>query len=93
MDTHGNAIGGVRTTYVDVPTAAYHTCVMLSGYKVPFSRERLAELYASPEDYVSRVDRRLDELVRDGWYLEEDAEEIRSEARMIADKWSSEGVF
>ena len=93
IDSNGNAIGGVRTTSVDVPVAAYHTCVMLSGYKVPFASERLAELYESPEDYVSRVNRRLDQLVRDGWYLEEDAEEIRNEAAVIASEWSQNGAF
>ena len=91
-DADGNAIGGVRTTYVDVPVATYHTC-MLSGYKAPFSHERLAEVYGSPEEYVSLVDRRLDALIRDGWYLEEDAEEIREEAAAIASKWSRDGAF
>ena len=92
LDADGNAIGGVRTTYVDVPVATYHTC-MLSGYKAPFPHERLAEAYDSPEEYVSRVDRRLDELIRDGWYLEEDAEKIRKEAVMIANEWSRDGAF
>ncbi len=82
-DANGNAIGGVRTTYLDVPIATYHTCA-LSGYEVPFSRQELAELYPSPSDYVSRVNRRLDELVRQGWYLKEDADEIRAEAVDIA---------
>ena len=66
---------------------------MLSGYKAPFSHERLAEAYDSPEEYVSLVDRRLDALIRDGWYLEEDAEEIREEAAAIASKWSRDGAF
>ena len=92
LDADGNAIGGVRTTYVDVPVATYHTC-MLSGYKVPFSHERLAEVYGSPEEYVTRVDQRRDELTRDGWYLEEDAEEIRKEAAMVASEWSRDGAF
>lgn len=92
MGADGNAIGGVRTTHVDVPLATYHTC-MLSGYKAPFSHERLAEAYDSPEEYVSLVDRRLDELTRDGWYLEEDAEEIREEAAAIASKWPRDGAF
>ena len=93
VDTSGNAIGGVRTTSMDVPIAAYHTCVMLSGYKVPFSRERLTELYSSPEDYVSRVNRRVNELVQEGWYLKEDAEEVRKEAALIASEWTRNGVF
>ena len=81
VDTSGNAI------------AAYHTCVMLSGYKVPFSRERLTELYGSPEDYVSLVNRRVNELIQEGWYLKEDAEEVRKEAALIASEWTRNEVF
>lgn len=92
LDAHGNAVGGVRTTYLDVPIATYHTC-MLSGYEVLFSKPRLAELYRSPDDYVTRVNRRLDELVRQGWYLKEDADEMRSEAARIAREWTRDGVF
>ena len=92
VDENGNAVGGVRTTYLDVPIAAYRTC-MLSGYEVPFSPQRLAELYQSSGDYVKHVNRRLDELIREGWYLEEDAQEIRTEAVQIALDWGRDGAF
>ena len=92
VDENGNAVGGVRTTCLDVPIAAYRTC-MLSGYEVPFSPQRLAERYQSSGDYVNQVNRRLDELIREGWYLEEDAQEIRTEAAQIALDWGRDGAF
>jgi hypothetical protein len=85
-DTYGNALGGIRSTYVDVPIATYETCSAnpLAGFQVPFSAQRLAELYSSGDAYVRAVNRRVDELVREGWYLEEDADDIRADAVEIA---------
>ena len=42
---------------------------------------------------IAWVDQRRDELTRDGWYLEADAEEIRKKAAMIASEWSRDGAF
>jgi hypothetical protein len=93
MDEHGNAVGGIRHTYVDVPTASYsplndyapppapadYNCTVY-GSTFEFSAEKLAGLYNNRGDYVNQVDRRLNELVRDGWLLSEYAQEFRVEA-------------
>lgn len=85
-DEHGNAVGGVRNTVVDVPTATHSPyndgddyCAFF-GSQVPFSTETLVDLYGDHETYVERVDRRLCELVDDGWLLEADADALREEA-------------
>jgi hypothetical protein len=90
-DEFGNALGGVRTSYFEVPIATYVSsstnnpampsarCDMI-GYQLKFSKEQLVELYRNHGGYVSRVNRYLDKLVREGWYLKEDADELRVEA-------------
>jgi hypothetical protein len=84
-DAHGNALGGVRTPFVDVPIATFvptdtvaHTtplsgfCI-LDGYNVPFDDATLAALYRNHGDYVSRFALGSIGLVRDGFWLVPDA--------------------
>lgn len=49
------------------------------GSEESFSRDVLRRLYKDHDDYA-RFARRLDELVRDGWFLADDAAELQSEA-------------
>ncbi|TVV75739.1 alpha/beta hydrolase domain-containing protein [Sphingomonas solaris] len=96
-DEFGNPRGGVRTTTLDVPVATYALCdtgkktsINPAGidfgaaYMIPFTPERLKQLYPTPQTYLTKVDRRLDQLVRDGWYLKEDADEARAKAAEYA---------
>jgi hypothetical protein len=66
-DAFGNALGGVRTPFLDVPTATFFPtdtvahvttfsgfCI-LYGYSVPFSEDTLQSLYRNHGDYVSEV--------------------------------------
>jgi hypothetical protein len=92
-DRHGNTRGGLRSIQLDVPTARYVAvstrnpeyrgelarCDMIA-HRVPFPRETLETLYGTPEGFVRSVELRADELVKQGWYLAEDAEEIKREA-------------
>ena len=67
-DANGNAVGGVRTPYVDVPTARWVGAreaadptapgfgCFFEGYKISFSREKLQELYPTHDDYVMNVE-------------------------------------
>jgi hypothetical protein len=86
-DRHGNAVGGVRSTYVDVPVGTYSprntgadgNCTVLGSQQL-FTATQLRDLYGDHETYVRRVHRRLDRLVRQGWYRPELAAELRREA-------------
>jgi hypothetical protein len=84
----GNGLGGVRSVHVDVPATTFFTCVGLGTYEVPFSGEKLTSLYPTRDAYVSAVNRRLEELIRDGWLLPADAEEVRSEAIETSRSWT-----
>jgi hypothetical protein len=87
LDEHGNPLGGVRTTYTDVPTARYFpnqpapggSCSDL-GAQERFSPEKLESLYGSHGGYANRVVRRANDLERDGWLLPADAREADLEA-------------
>lgn len=88
LDSYGNAVGGLRSPYLDVPIATYSmgptsgvpfTCLVL-GYKTPFSKEQLQQLYPNHGDYVSKVVQNTQQLVKDGFLLEKDASKIKTEA-------------
>jgi hypothetical protein len=48
---------------------------------VPLKTETLQRLYTGKDDYVARVERRLNELIAQGWFLEEYAADVRADAR------------
>ncbi|HEV8395815.1 MAG TPA: alpha/beta hydrolase domain-containing protein [Vicinamibacterales bacterium] len=94
LDEFGNAKGGIRNVYVDVPvaangvmgkgkTTAQDRLCLLAGTKVPLKPEILQRLYKGKDDYVAKVDRRLKELVNAGWFLEEYADAVRADARKV----------
>ncbi len=95
LDEHGNARGGVRNVWVDVPTAsngvmgkgkttATDRLCLLAGTKVPLPDATLRKLYRDKADYVSRVERRLKELVAMGWFLPEYVDAVLADARAAA---------
>ena len=96
-DEFGNPKGGVRTTTLDIPVASYPLCNdgkknainpvginFIASYQVPFTPERLKKLYPTPQIYLAKVNRRLKELEREGWYLPEDADDARAKAAAFA---------
>ena len=62
LDKHGNAIGGIRSPYVDTPIAKY-TVKGLLGYKVPFDAAKKKSLYGSHENYVMKVEEATRKLI------------------------------
>jgi hypothetical protein len=80
-DAFGNALGGVRTPFLDVPAATYvpfdtvaHTTAfsgfcILYGYNIPFDETRLHSLYRNHGDYVSHFVRQSIDLVEEGFWL------------------------
>ncbi|MGH7916510.1 MAG: alpha/beta hydrolase domain-containing protein [Candidatus Binataceae bacterium] len=92
VDQFGNALGGVRTPFLDVPTATYspadtvaHTTVfsgfcILYGYNTPFSDATLDSLYKNHFDYVVRVVLDTYGLVARGFWLPPDAQTVVTQA-------------
>jgi hypothetical protein len=84
LDEHGIARGGIRTPWVDVPTAVMgglgqsgESFAMLFGRTEPFDDAALAELYPGGEDeYLERFGAALDSAIAAGFLLEEDRMEI-----------------
>lgn len=87
LDQYGNAVGGLRSPYLDVPIATYHTgisngiftCIVL-GDKVPFSEELLQQLYPNHGDYVKQVVQDSQNLFKDGFLLQHDVAKIKVQA-------------
>jgi Alpha/beta hydrolase domain len=92
LDQYGNAKGGVRNVFVDVPiatngvlgkgkTQAQDRLCQLGGTKVPLPDETLRKLYKNRGDYQERVNKRLNELMKEGWFLPEYADDVRADAK------------
>ena len=85
-DESGNAVGGVRTPYVDVPIATYHTTSVGDGFcpeighKEPFDWARLNRLHGTPQNYAAKVAQSVDRLVQERWLTESDGRKITAEA-------------
>jgi hypothetical protein len=91
LDQYGNATGGVRNVWVDVPIATYGVfgkgkapaqdrLCQLAGTEVPLPDATLKRLYKDKADYEKKVERRLNELVKEGWFLPEYVDAIRADA-------------
>lgn len=76
-DEHGNAKGGLRTPWVDVPEARYVARIskenpLRAGMK-RFGAAKINALYGSREAYVAKCTGRVDQMVRDRWIQPIDA--------------------
>ena len=83
-DAFGNALGGLRSPYVDVPISTYKmptggVCPFI-GSRIPFSHELLAQLYKNHGDYVNQVSQGAQQLLLDNFLLPMDASKIKTEA-------------
>lgn len=83
MDAHGNALGGVRSPYVDVPTATLsglgqsgQPISRLFGTTTPFDAARLQALYGSKDAYLAAFEEATDAAVRSGFILDADGPEM-----------------
>jgi hypothetical protein len=87
-DQYGNALGGLRNPYVDVPIGTYYgttpgsgTCELLWGHWTPFSESQLEQLYPTHADYVQEVTDDTDSLLAQGLVTSVDAGAIIAQAR------------
>lgn len=85
-DKNGNAIGGLRMPYIDVPTAA-HTGYLsaggmggVMGTKRPFSPNTLKVMYPDHAAYVAQFSTATDRLVAGRWISVEDGEALKKAA-------------
>ena len=91
-DRFGNALGGLRTPFVDVPTATYSPtdaserdtelsglCPLI-GFGTSFSYAMLHALYPSHADYLARVTSEANELVHKGFWVASDAATVVRQA-------------
>jgi hypothetical protein len=98
VDKFGNAVGGVRSPYLDVPTGTYYAhstpanpkdpasglFCSLVGYKVPFKKDLLTKLYRTHERYVKKVNAHVDKLVKARLITATDGQRIKNEAAKAA---------
>ena len=84
LDENGLAVGGIRTPWVEVPTAAMsglgqsgETFAVLFGRTEPFDDAGLMALYPGGKaDYLERFESSLSATIAAGFILEDDREEI-----------------
>jgi len=84
LDEHGNASGGIRSPWVDVPTCVMsglgqtgETFAMLFGRTEPFDAATLTVLYPGGKaEYLERFEAALDAAIAAGFILGEDRSEI-----------------
>lgn len=89
-DEHDNAVGGIRTPLVDVPVATLNggenaggSFCGIFGRTIPFDAATLAELYASHDEYVDAFNTAADKAVKDGYWVETDADQFKAAAAEI----------
>jgi hypothetical protein len=88
-DEYGNAKGGVRTPYVDLPTVRYIASAptaepanmvrRMIGLQEAIAAEELQSLYRSRADYLRRFDQEIDRLVAQHWLLLKDGEQLKAD--------------
>jgi hypothetical protein len=80
-DSFGNALGGVRTPWVNVPDARYVAQMSelnpLEGGMAPFSEPQMRALYGDQAGYLRRVDEDLERMVRARLLLPQDVALMR----------------
>jgi hypothetical protein len=95
LDAYGNAEGGVRSPFVDLPLYTYYPAdttvassgplgflyCTLFGYKVPLSETQLTHLYSSHDQYSDQVQQEVDQMAREGFLLPFSARAIIGQAQ------------
>jgi hypothetical protein len=81
-DIYGNALGGLRLPFMEVPTAlnSGEGTIQWSGKTVPFDAATLAMLYPNKATYIDAVKAASDTAVDKGYLLSTDAAAIIAEA-------------
>jgi len=92
-DEHGNAKGGIRSPYVDVPTVRYVASAPadssnmmrgLIGLQQPFPADKLVALYKTRDNYLKLFNQGIDKMVAEKWILAADGEKLKAEEIKLA---------
>ncbi|MGO9932334.1 MAG: alpha/beta hydrolase domain-containing protein [Steroidobacteraceae bacterium] len=88
-DEYGNAKGGVRTPYVDLPTVRYIASApagepanmvrRMIGLQEAIPAEKLQSMYKSRAQYLMRFDEEIDRLVAQHWLQSKDGEQLKAD--------------
>ena len=87
LDEFGNVQGGLRSPYLDVPTSTWNgtstgaSFCFIAGHEIPFSAERLRELYPTHSDYVRAVVKDTRALVKQGFITDYDGRMLIKQAQ------------
>ena len=90
VDEFGNTRGGIRSPYVDAPLARFggigegHFMCTIFGTMDKFSKEQLADIYPSRQDYLVRVQQSLDQSLEKQFLRPADAEKIWQASQKMA---------
>lgn len=97
LDANGNARGGVRSTYVDLPVAKYGVpnnadpkpgtrddfYCGIAGYETSLSADQLRALHTNTAAYRGKVKERLAALTKAGWFLPDYAGQVTMDAENV----------
>ncbi len=89
-DAFGNAMGGIRTPYVDAPAATLNGLgfgegfCFLNGSTVPFSEATFRMRYAKPEDFPAAWTAATDSAVASGFVLEDDKARLQRVGEILS---------
>jgi hypothetical protein len=91
LDSHGNAIGGVRTPAVDVPASTLSGAApkgvtvlcSLFGSATPLSTSTMVSLYHSKANYVAKYTADLDKAIAQGYILPADRASMLAQAEAV----------
>jgi hypothetical protein len=90
-DAFGNAMGGIRTPYLDAPAATLNGLgfgegfCFLNGSTVPFSEEAFRMRYERPEDFLAAWTAATDSAVATGFVLEDDKTRLQSVGEIVSE--------
>jgi len=88
-DEYGNAKGGVRSPYVDLPTVRYIASApaadisnmfhRLIGLEEPIPVDKLRSMYKSREAYLEKFNAQIDQMVAERWLFADNGETLKAE--------------
>ena len=89
LDVHGNVRGGVRSPFVDVPTAQWTgtstgpSFCNIAGHETSFDAAKLKSLYLTQASYVEAVSKSVAALVDERFITAEDGAKLVAEAKQL----------